>query len=166
MRQVLLAVLISLFVMGVSAKQSLAQFTLGATDISPEMTSGVPDPALTSSHLLPEQILVVAQNTTKKNEKRADDKNKDKNKDKEKKRIPDRVSNYKCVEYCAVVRQSCEGLARIQPVSKVSDIGSKENNEWSKKVQKIYTDCMNKCNFDEEKVHWKRFKPEKVKNNK
>jgi hypothetical protein len=78
----------------------------------------------------------------------------------------DRMANYQCSEYCVVVRQSCEGLAVIQPNINISSIGSKENNEWSRECQNIYTDCLMKCNDDEKKVAWERSKFIERKNKK
>jgi hypothetical protein len=165
MRRVLLAVFMTLIVIGATAELSMAQFTPGTAGSSTDARASTPEPALASSQYLPGQTVVVAQNTTPKPSDKGK-KPKDKSEDKEKKKIPNRASNYKCMEYCAVVRQSCEVLATVQPISRIADVGSKENNEWSKKVQKIYTECINKCDFDEDKVHWKRYVSKEQKKNK
>jgi hypothetical protein len=164
MRQVLLAGLIPLIIVGVTAEFSLAQVTPKTADLSANAREIMPDLVFVPYQSLAAQTLVAAQKTTqKKSEKSAKKLDKDKDRDKETKKSPDRVSNYKCIEYCAVVRQSCEELATIQPVSKKAEIGSKENNIWSRECQKIYSNCINRCNFNEEKVNWKRLESKKVK---
>src|SRR5437879_13463528 len=68
-----------------------------------------------------------------------------------------RIDRYQCVEYCSVVRQSCDGKALIQPDKKIATIGSKENNQWSGACQSIYNACMKRCDFNESSISWRRY---------
>jgi hypothetical protein len=69
-----------------------------------------------------------------------------------------RMDKYQCVEYCSVVRQSCDGKARIQPDEKIATIGSRENNQWSGACQSIYNACMRRCDTNESSISWRRSK--------
>lgn len=91
------------------------------------------------------------------------EKKKEKKEEQSTTRPSDRMDIYQCVEYCAVVRQSCEGLATIQPDTKIARIGSKESSKWSRECQKIYNGCQDQCDIDDSKVQWKRLKEKKDK---
>ena len=148
MRQVLFAVLITLTVVGLTEGLSLAQFALEPADLSTDGRS-----------------LVIAQSSAQKQSV----KNAQKPQAKPNQittPTSDRTAHYQCLEYCVVVRQSCEGLATIQPDVKISKIGSKQNSKWSGECQKIYNGCMKKCDHDENNIHWKRYKLTENKNKK
>jgi hypothetical protein len=163
MRQVPLAVFITLIFVVSTEGFSPAQFGSQTEYFATNAQEIISDQTSVLSQSIVGQYLVVAQKAAqktsdKKEKETTKEKKTIKEKDKEEKGIPDRVSDYKCIEYCAVVRQSCEGLAFVQPVSEISSVGSKENNEWSRECQKIYNNCIRKCNFNANEVNWKRTK--------
>jgi len=152
MRQIYFAVLIVLTVVGLTKGVGLAQSALDPVDLP------------TNSQ---DMRLIMAQNTTH-NTSTTNPKNQASQVVKPKSNpiktpTSDRITHYQCLEYCVVVRQSCEGLAAIQPDVKIATIGSKQNSRWSGECQKIYNSCMKKCDTDENTIHWKRAK---VANNK
>jgi hypothetical protein len=170
MSQSRFAVLITLTVVGLSAGLSRAQVALELADLSTDSQEMrlANDPTLSQSPI--GQSLVIAQNTTQKQSVK-DGANPINQSEKSKFNqiqisTADSMAHYQCVEYCAVVRQSCEGLATIQPDVKISTIGSEENNRWSRECHNIYRDCADECGFDENSVHWKRAKLTKDKNKK
>jgi hypothetical protein len=168
MSQIRFAVLITLTVVGLTEGLSLAQFVLKPTDLSTDAQEMrlSKDPTLSQSPV--GKSLVIAQSTTQKqsvtNEKNRGKQTAQPKPDQIQTPTSDRMDHYQCVEHCAVVRQSCEGLATIQPDVKISTIGSEENNIWSSECHKIYQDCSNQCSIDENNVHWKRAKLAKSKN--
>jgi hypothetical protein len=52
---------------------------------------------------------------------------------------------FQCSENCAKQKQTCEQNALKQEDKKISQIGSKENNEWSRNCQLTYYGCLDKC---------------------
>jgi len=152
MRQIYFAVLIALTVVDLTERPGLAQSALDPVDLP------------TNSQ---DMRLIMTQNTTQKTST-TNPKNQASQVVKPKSNpiktpTSDRITHYQCLEYCVVVRQSCEGLAAIQPDVKIATIGSKQNSRWSGECQKIYNSCMKKCDTDENTIHWKRAK---VANNK
>jgi hypothetical protein len=170
MSQSRFAVLITLTVVGLTAGLSRAQFTLEPADVSTDSQEMklAKDPTLSQSPI--EQSLVIAQITSQKQSVKdeRDPVNQPAKSKLNQIQTPtaDSMDQYQCVEYCAVVRQSCEGLATIQPDTKISTIGSEENNKWSRECHNIYRDCVDECGFDENNVHWKRANLAKNKNKK
>ena len=178
MRQMRFAVLMTLTVVGLTAGPGLAQFTLEPADVSTDSQEMrlVKDAALSQSAV--GQSLVMAQSTAQKNSVKNDknpaaqaakpkpEKPAKPKPDKTERQTSDRMAHYECLEYCVLVRQSCEGLATIQPDIKIAAIGSRENNKWSRECQKIYNGLMKKCNIDEKKIHWKRSKIAERRNKK
>ena len=152
MRQILFSILMTLIVVASAEVQSLAegiQKTVQATTDFQEIMPGQA-PALNKSIVA--ESLVVAQNTSPKDPKDTSPE------------VPiDRIDIYQCIEYCAIVRQSCEGLAAIQPNVNRATIGSNENYNFSRDCQKIYTGCTTQCDVDESKVNWRRAHPKKDK---
>jgi len=186
MRRLFFAGLVSVIVMASTANLVLTASVSEAGSLFPDVYEHIHDPLPWKEQGVVGEPIVVAQKTnwTKadrddKNKADRNDKNKsdkgeknkadkdDKNKpDKEVRKTADRADSYKCLEYCSVVRQSCEGFATIQPITSVAVIGSSENNEWSRECQKVYVRCINKCDDDQEKVHWKRVKFGRERNRK
>lgn len=159
MRQSSCVVLLVLTVTGFMGGMSRAEFALAPTAISPNaeetrlaQASGVSQRGIGNS-------LLTAQNMPQTKA----DKDKDKDKDKPATHTSERTEIYQCVEYCAVVRQSCEGLATIQPDAKIARIGSKENSKWSRECQNIYDGCRYKCTINDSSIQWKRLKEKKDK---
>ena len=167
MRQIYFAVLIALIIVGLTKEPGLAQSALDPVDLptnSQDMRL-IKDPTL--SQAPPGKSLIMAQSTTQKTS--ATNAKSQASQVVKPKSNPittptsDRTTHYQCLEYCVVVRQSCEGLVAIQPDVKIATIGSKQNSRWSGECQKIYNSCMKKCDTDENTIHWKRAK---VANNK
>lgn len=167
MKQSLFVVFLTLAIVGFTEELSLAQFAPETVDLSTvsQAISLAKDPVLSQSPA--KQRLVMAQNTTQKEplkkEKNPPDKTQEPKQAQPTTPTSDRTAHYQCLEYCAVVRQSCEGLATIQPDVKIARIGSEENIKWSHGCQNVYDGCMKKCDFDEKEVHWKRAKFERSK---
>ena len=172
MKQSLFVVFITLAVVGFTEELSLAQCAPETVELSTvsQAISLTQGPVLSQSPA--KQSLVMAQNTTQKelNKKEKDPLKKEKDpSDKTHETKPaqpttptsDRTAHYQCLEYCVVVRQSCESLASIQPDAKIARIGSEENSKWSHGCQNVYDGCMKKCDFDEKEVHWKKAKFER-----
>ena len=163
MRPILFAVLMTLTVVGLTKGLCLAQSALEPADASADSQDIRPakDPTLSQSP--PGKRLIMAQNTTqKKSATNAKNQSSQTTKPKSNQiqtHTSDRRDHYQCLDYCVVVRQSCEGLATVQPDITISKIGSKQNSHWSRECQKIYKSCMNRCDSDENNVHWKRTKP-------
>jgi hypothetical protein len=160
MSQSRFAVLITLTVVGLTAGLSRAQAALETVDLSTDSQEMrlANDPTLFQSFM--GQSLVIAQSTAQKQSAK-DGANPVNQPEKSKVNqiqtsTSDSMDHYQCVEHCAVVRQSCEGLATIQPDAKIATIGSEENNRWSRECHNIYRDCIDECSFDENNVHWKR----------
>ena len=170
MRQSRCAVLITLVTVGLTAWLSPDTSALEPMDVPTASQESSLAQAPTLSPSAVGHYLIMAQNTEQrkavKNEKNPADKTEKTKREKPEKPSSDRMANYQCLEYCVVVRQSCEGLATIQPDVKKATIGSKENNEWSRECQKIYYNCQNKCNTDGKKVSWERSKNAIIKNQK
>ena len=167
MRQSRCAVLITLVTVSLTAWLSPDTSALEPTDVpTASQERLVHAPTLSPSAV--GQYLLMAQNTEQKkavkNEKNPADKTEKTKREKPERPTSDRMADYECLGYCVVVRQSCEGLATIQPDVKKATIGSKENNEWSRECQKIYNKCQKQCNTDEKKVSWERSKSAKRKN--
>ena len=170
MSQSRFAVLITLTVVGLSTGLSRAQVALEPAALSTDSQEMrlANDPTLSQS--LIGQSLIIAQSIAQRQSGK-DGANPINQPEKSKFNqiqtpTADSMDHYQCVEYCAVVRQSCEGLAAIQPDVKISTIGSEENNKWSRECHNIYRDCVDECRFDENNVHWKRANIVKNKNKK
>jgi hypothetical protein len=170
MRQILLAVLITLTVVNLTEGRSLVHSPLEPADLSTDSQDIrlAKDSALSQSpvgkSLGMEQS--PAQQKSGKNAKNQPDQPEKPKSKQTKMPTSDRTANYQCLEYCVVVRQSCEGLATVQPNVKISKIGSKENNIWSSECQKMHNSCMNKCDTDEKSINWKSFKEKEGENGK
>ena len=167
MRQILFAVLITLTIVNLTEARSLAQSPLEPTDLSTDSHNMwlAKDSELSQSPV--GKSLGTAQSPAQqksgKNAKNPPDQPEKPKSKQTKMPTSDRTANYQCIEYCIVVRQSCEGLATIQPDVKISKIGSKENNIWSSECQKIHNSCMNKCDTDEKNINWKNIKVKREK---
>ena len=162
MRQSRCAVLITLVTVGLSAWLSPETSALEPMDVPTALQESSLAQAPTLSPSAVGHYLIMAQNT----EQGKAVKTEKTKREKPENPSADRMANYQCLEYCVVVRQSCEGLATIQPDVKKATIGSKENNEWSRECQKIYYNCQNKCNTDGKNVSWERSKNAIIKNQK
>jgi hypothetical protein len=170
MRPILFAVLITLIVVNLTEAHSQFQTNLEPTDVSTDSQNMrfAKDSGLSQSPV--GKSFGMAQSPTQqksgKNAKNLPDQPEKPKSKQTKMPTSDRTANYQCLEYCIVVRQSCEGLATIQPNVKISKIGSKENNIWSSECQKIHNSCMNKCDIDEKSINWKNVKGKEEKNEK
>jgi hypothetical protein len=168
MRQIRVAVLLTFTVVGLTAGLSLAQFAREPADVSTDAQAMrlAKDP--TWSQRAVGQSLVMAQSTAQKpsvthgtNPAKQSTKPRP---NQMQTSTAESMDHYQCLEHCAGVRQSCEGLATIQPDVHIATIGSEENTQWSRDCQNIYKDCRNQCSIDENTVHWKRAKLAKSKN--
>jgi hypothetical protein len=165
MRQIRFVVLIIFTVVGVTGGFGRAEFARAPTNVSVDSQEMRPAQASALSQSAMGNSLIMAQSMPKPDKpKDKPDKPKDKKSDQDVTQTSDRTDNYQCLEYCAVVRQSCEVLATIQPDPQIAKIGSKENNAWSRECQKIHNGCIDECNTDDSGVQWKRFKEHKDKN--
>ena len=159
MRQSRFVVLLTLTILGCMAGLSRAQVALASVEFASVAQDRRPTQASTLSQSALRQPLVLVQNSTPhKAQKPAQ-------KPAEQPGTPtaERMEQYQCLEYCAIVRQSCEGLALIQPDRQIATIGSDANTQWSRACQEIHNECMEKCETDNSSVHWKRFHENKKK---
>lgn len=174
MSQISFVVLITFMVVGLTGEFGRTEVALASTNVSVDAQEMrlAQAPALSQSAIGNSLIMAQSMIQTKpdkpkdKPDKSKDklDKSKDRPSDQIVTQTSDRTDNYQCLEYCAVVRQSCQGLATIQPDAQIAKIGSKENNGWSRECQKIYNGCIDECNTDDSGVQWKKFKENKDKN--
>jgi hypothetical protein len=104
------------------------------TDIYDMKTGSTSEQPLTSDQSLPEMSMIVSQSQTgDKLDKQSHDKYQDKH------------HTYKCFDNCIESRVHCERYIVTQKGKEVGMVGSKENNEWSRNCQIIYTICIDKC---------------------
>ena len=160
MRQILFSILMTLIVVASAEVQSLAESTQKTVEATTDFQEIMPGQAPALNKSIVAESLVVAQNTSP----QAPKNNPKKDPQVTSPEVPiDRIDTYQCIEYCAIVRQSCEGLAAIQPNVDIAKIGSNENYNFSRDCQKIYTGCTTQCDVDESKVNWQRAHPKKDK---
>jgi len=167
MRQSRFVVLVTLTVVGLSGGFGRAEVALAPMNVSVDSQEMRPAQVPTLSQSALGNSLIMAQSmiqTKPDKPKDKPDKPKKDPSDQTVTQTSDRDDNYQCLEYCSVVRQSCEVLATRQPDPQIAKIGSKENNAWSRECQKIHNGCIDECNTDDSGVQWKKFKGNKVNN--
>lgn len=168
MRHNVLAVLMTCAVVGSTVTQRLADMTPQTVEAGTRSqdTTFVQVPTFYTSIVA--ENLVVAQNMPSLKpldppSKKPKDPKDPKDKDSSPPVSSETINIYECIEYCAIVRQSCDGLATIQPNVNTARIGSRENNNLSRDCHNIYTDCTKQCQVDDSQVNWKRGHPKKEK---
>src|SRR5690349_908247 len=128
MRQIHVAVLLTLTVVSLTPRLNLAQSTLKPVDLSIDSQ----EMRLANNSTLPQRpfgtSLVMAQSTAQKqsvmNGTNSTKQTAKSNPNQIQTPTSDSMDHYQCMEHCAVVRQSCEGLATIQPDTQIATIGS------------------------------------------